>query len=268
MKPLLPEEVRQIQCELLQHVADFCEASGLTYFLAYGTLIGAIRHDGFIPWDDDIDIAMPRQDYDKFVQSFNLHESHHRIIDFSLDQNYGISFAKVYDNRTWLYEYKYKEDKFGVYIIFPIDGVVGKWQMHKARIFDKLLHAKRANFKNRTLAKNLSNCIAKCLLYPFSIKDILRCVDKNVRQHLFGTTPYAGIMLETYGTCEVVETSVFSDTILHRFEDGEYRIPIGYDRWLRSIYGDYMQLPPKEQQNAHHFYKAYWKDLNEDIKPL
>ena len=261
MKPITLVEIRRIQCDLLKDVADFCEKSGLTYFLAYGTLIGAVRHNGFIPWDDDIDIAMPRQDYDRFILSYNKRDSHNRVIDFSIDQDYGVSFAKVYDNRTWLNEFKYKEEKFGVYIdIFPIDGVGGKWQMFKAQKLDKLLHAKKANFMERSLMKNLCNCIVKLLLIPFSVQDVVKLCDKNARRYLFGTTQYAGNMLETYGICEIVETSVFSDTILHKFEDGEYRIPIGYDRWLRSIYGDYMQLPPKEQQIAHHIFNVFWKD--------
>lgn len=261
MKPITPEEVRLIQCEMLRDVADFCDKSGLTYFLAYGTLIGAIRHNGFIPWDDDIDIAMPRPDYDKFIQSFNNRESHNRVIDFSIDKNYGVSFAKVFDNRTWLNEFKYKEEKFGVYIdVFPIDGVGGKWQMIKAKKLDKLLHAKKANFKNRSLFKNITNFVVKMFLFPFSVYDILKYCDSNARQYPFGSTPMAGNMLETYGTCEIVDTSVFSSTILHKFEDGEYRIPVGYDKWLRSIYNDYMQLPPKDQQVAHHVFEVYWKN--------
>jgi lipopolysaccharide cholinephosphotransferase len=261
MKPITPEEVRQIQCEMLSDVADFCEKSNLTYFLAYGTLIGAIRHNGFIPWDDDIDIAMPRPDYDKFINSYNNRSSFNRVVDFSIDDSYGVSFAKVYDCRTWLNEYKYKEEKFGVYIdIFPIDGVNGKWQMYKAKKLDKLLHVKKANFKKRSFFRNLVNCIIKFLLLPFSVNDILKCCDKNARQYPFGTTPLAGNMLETYGTCEIVETSVFCSTLFHKFEDKEYRIPVGYDKWLSSIYGDYMQLPPKDQQVAHHAFDVYWKD--------
>lgn len=261
MKSITPEEARHIQCEMLSDVAEFCEKSNLTYFLAYGTLIGAVRHNGFIPWDDDIDIAMPRPDYDKFIQSYNRRESYNRVVDLSIDNSYGVSFAKVFDNRTWLNEFKYKEERFGVYIdIFPIDGVGGRWQMFKAKTLDKLLHAKKANFKNRSLLKNFTNCIVKFVLLPFSVYDILKCCDRNARRYSFGSTPQAGNMLETYGACEIVETSVFSGTIFHKFEDKEYRIPIGYDKWLSSIYGDYMQLPPKDQQVAHHVFEVYWKD--------
>ena len=261
MKPITFNELRKIQCGVLQEVADFCEKSNLTYFLAYGTLIGAIRHNGFIPWDDDIDIAMPRPDYDRFIRTFNKMHPYYSAIEFSIDDSYSIPFAKVYDNRTWLNEFKYKKEKFGVYIdVFPIDGVGGNAQMYMARKLDKILHAKKANFKNRSIFKNITNSIVKFLLIPFSVNDILKFCDKNARRFEFGTTSKAGNMLETYGACEAVDTSVFLKTMFHKFEDCEFRIPVEYDKWLRSIYGDYMKLPPKEQQIAHHSFEAFWKE--------
>ena len=260
MSPIAQEEIKNILCDILQDVANFCEESGLRYFLAYGTLIGAIRHNGFIPWDDDIDIAMPRPDYDKFIQTYNNRQSNNRVIDIAIDKNYGIPYAKVYDNRTWLNEYKYRKEKYGIFIdIFPIDGFKGNCQMHKTQVLRKLLHAKRANFRGRNLLKNFTNCIAKFFLLPFSVYAIVKCCDRNARQCTYGTTPQAGNMLSSSGICEIVDTSVFGDTFFCKFEGREFRIPVGYDKWLRSIYGDYMQLPPKDQQVAHHFFEAYWK---------
>ena len=95
---------------------------------------------------------------------------------------------------------------------------------------------------------------------PFSVYDILKFADRNARKYAFGTTAKATIFLESYGICEIVDTSVFQDSVFHQFEGKQYRIPIGYDQWLRSIYGDYMQLPPKEKQIAHHISNVYWKE--------
>ena len=261
MKQLTAEETKRIQCDLLQDIASYCEEKGLTFFLAYGTLIGAMRHNGFIPWDDDIDIAMPRPDYDEFVSTYNQRDSHCRVIDTSFDKDYGISFAKVYDDRTWLDEFKYRKDKYGVYIdVFPVEGVGGKVQVFLARKLSRLMHAKKANFTDRGLLKNLSNCVLKLLMLPFSLHTMLRFADWNARRHPFGTTSKASVLFETYGWREVVDTAAFQGTVLHEFEGRQYPVPVGYDRWLRSIYGDYMQLPPKEHQVGHHEYNAYWKE--------
>lgn len=264
MKQITNNEIKEIQLSILQDIADFCESNGITYFLAYGTLIGAIRHNGFIPWDDDIDIAMPRQDYEIFLKEYNRRKSSIRVIHFSNDSDYGVPFAKVYDNRTWLNEFKYRKDKYGVFVdVFPVDGVKGKWQVFVATKLDKLLHVKKANFVQRSFFHNVGICIAKFFLLPFSMSSILKFSDKNAKKYPFGTTEEAGILLETYGESEVVDTTVFENTIFHEFEGKQYRIPIGYDRWLRSMYGDYMQLPPKEKQVNHHIFNAYWiEDIN------
>lgn len=261
MRQIPFDEVKSIQLDLLSDIADFCETNGLTYFLAYGTLIGAIRHNGYIPWDDDIDIAMPRPDYDKFIMSYNKKDSHKKVIDIAIDKTYGVQFAKVYDDRTWLDEYKYRKENYGVYIdVFPIDGVKGTFRMRLARKIDKVLHAKKANFTERSFVKNFINCLVKAVCLPFSVYDILKFADRNARKYAFGTTAKAGNFLETYGICEIVDTSVFQDTVFHQFEGKQYRIPVGYNQWLRTIYGDYMQLPPEEEQIAHHISNVYWKD--------
>jgi lipopolysaccharide cholinephosphotransferase len=264
MKKIPFDEVKSIQLDLLKDVADFCEKNGLTYFLAYGTLIGAIRHNGYIPWDDDLDIAMPRPDYDKFIKTYNRNDSYKKVIDIAIDKTYGVQFAKVYDDRTWLNEYKYRKENYGVYIdVFPIDGVKGTFRIRLAQKLDKILHAKKANYAERSLLKNISNCLVKILCLPFPVYSILRFADKNARRYSYGVTEKAANFLETYGVNEIVDTSVFQRTLLHTFEGGQYRIPEGYDLWLRTIYGDYMQLPPVNQQIPHHVSNAYWKDKNE-----
>lgn len=260
MRTVSLEEQKNIQLDLLQKVADFCEKEKLRYFLFGGTLIGAIRHKGFIPWDDDIDIAMPRPDYDKFISSFNHPENYYQVIDMSIDKEYGFPFAKVHDTRTFVDELQYAKDHFGVYIdIFPLDGVKEDKQVIRILRLRKILHTKKANYYQRTLSKKIINTFGKIVLLPFSVHRILKFIDNEARKFPFGSTPKVGNIVNPYGSREIVNLSCFSDTIYKEFEGKLFRVPIGYDEYLRSIYGDYMQLPPKDKRHSPHISIAYWK---------
>ena len=261
MKAIATEELKSIQLDLLQKTADFCESNGLRYFLIGGTLIGAIRHKGYIPWDDDIDIAMPREDYDIFVKTFNKPENYYQVTNISIDTDYALAFAKVYDNRTIIKQLQYPSDKFGVFIdVFPADGVKDAAQVYKIMRLRKFLNTKRANYYRRTLSKNIINTFGKILLLPFSAHQIATWIDNEARKYAFGSVPKAGVIANPYGPGEIVDKSVFDSDIYQEFEGRKYRIPVGYDKWLRSIYGDYMQLPPEKDRVTHHSFDAWWKE--------
>jgi len=260
MKTVTPEELKTIQMDLLRKTAAFCEKNNLRYFLCGGTLIGAVRHHGYIPWDDDIDICMPRPDYDRFVHTFNQPDNYYQVLEMSINKKYGLPFAKVHDTRTTIDELQYSQDLFGVYIdIFPIDGVKEDQQVYNIQRYRKLLHTKKANYYQRTLSKKIINTFGKIMLLPFSVHQILKLMDNEARKYPFGSTPRAGVIINPYGPGEIVELSVFDKAIPMKFEDGEYMVPIGYDTWLRSIYGDYMQLPPEDKRHSPHIFNAYWK---------
>lgn len=261
MNTITPKELKEIQIEILKIVAKFCDDHEITYFLAFGTLIGAIRHKGFIPWDDDIDIAMPRPDYDRFISSFNKENSVFQVISIENNNHYGFSFAKVHDVRTIINETQYAQDSFGVYIdIFPIDGIRDKKQIYKLRRMNKYLHTKKANFTQRKLSKKIINAFGKIILLPFSTHTILKEIDRIARLCPFGSTPKAGCICDSVvGERAMVETDVFSGFQLQEFEGYQFKIPIGYDKWLRNIYGDYMELPPEDKRKTHHVFEAWWK---------
>ena len=262
MNPISLEELKTIQLDILKIVADFCDKNNITYFLAFGSLIGAIRHKGFIPWDDDIDIAMPRPDYDTFISLFNNNKSPVQVISMENNKRYGFSFAKAHDTRTIVNETQYKQDNFGVYIdIFPIDGIKDRAQIYKLKRINKLLHTKKANFTQRKLSKKIINAVGKVILLPFSTYYILSVIDRISRQCPFGSTTKAGCICDSVvGERAIVDTEVFAESIYHEFEGFNFKIPIGYDKWLRNIYGDYMQLPPNEKRVSHHVFEAWWKD--------
>lgn len=261
MRIVTPDEIRTIQLDLLQKTAEFCENNALRYFLCGGTLLGAIRHKGYIPWDDDIDIAMPRQDYDRFVRSFNYPENYYQVVNMDINPAYEYDFAKVYDNRTIFKELHYHGTTFGVHIdVFPADGVKDATQVRKIVLLHKILNTKRANYYKRTLSKKIINTFGKLLLLPFSARQIATWMDNEAHKYAFGSLPKAGVIANPYGPGEIVDKSVFDSDIYAEFEGRKYRVPIGYDSWLRSIYGDYMQLPPEEHRLPHHTFAAWWKD--------
>lgn len=261
MKVISLDELKSIQLDLLQRTADFCEKNGLRYFLCGGTLIGAIRHKGYIPWDDDIDIAMPRPDYDRFIKTFNQPGNYYQVVNPDISSDYEYCFAKVHDTRTVFKELHYPGDAFGVYIdVFPADGVKNAAQIRKIQLLRKFLNTKRANYYHRTILKKSINTIGKLLLLPFSAHQIAMWMDNECRKYAIGSLPMAGVIANPFGPGEMVDKSVFDSDIYVDFEGRKFRAPIGYDTWLRSVYGDYMQLPPEEHRVTHHTFEAYWKD--------
>lgn len=262
MKEIFLNELKTIQLDVLDVVASFCEKENISYFLAYGTLIGAIRHNGYIPWDDDIDIIMPRPDYEKFLNSFNGFHPHIRSIDIRSNTNYCLPFAKAYDIRTIVDESMYKEkDIFGVFIdIFPLDGFGNMSQVKKIRFYNRLLNTKSAVLNNqRKILKNILMGMGKIVLLPFTKYSIIKRMQETAQICSYDESEFVDSMFSPYSLKEICHKSVFSVFIYKEFEGKQYRIPQEYDSYLKLIYGDYMKLPPIEKRISHHSSRAWWK---------
>lgn len=255
-------ELRKIQLDMLTDVAAFCDENKITYFLSYGTLIGAIRHQGYIPWDDDIDICMPRPDYNKFLQSYNIKKSPYRVVDFSLDESYKLPFAKVTDTRTIMWETMYDKDVFGVYLdVFPIDGCDRSGKIiGRNKLLGQLLNAKKAILgKGRSFKKNCVIGMGKCLLSFVSVKSLLKQMQKLTQVIPYEKAEYVANIMYSYGICEIMKKSDLEETTLGKFEGHLFKVPKKYDKYLRQIYGDYMKLPPEDKRVSTHTFKAWWK---------
>lgn len=266
MKEIGTEELKRIQLDILEDVDRFCEKEHLTYFLAYGTLLGAVRHQGFIPWDDDIDIAMPRPDYDKFISSYNRqndeHEKAYKVVSPVTDKSYGLPFAKVYDTRTEMNESLYRQEDFGVYIdVFPIDGVQRDLNQitHTLR-WGKLLNTKKAILGGgRSLVKELIMLLGKVVFAPISKEKILKRINSIATAADYNQAEEVACIVAPYSEKDIVSKSVLGTTVKATFEGRQFPIPTGYDIYLRHVYGDYMQLPPVEKRVSTHTFKAWWK---------
>ena len=261
------EGLKQAQLSILIAVHDFCVNNGINYFLAHGTLIGAVRHKGFIPWDDDIEIAMPRQDYDRFISTFNGAYDYLKVLSYDTAKDYYYPIAKVYDNRTIMEENIVNTyPGMGINIdIFPIDGipddtVEATAYLKRLKRWEKLREIKQVKVSSsRSWGRNFVLLLLRILLLPFTNRFLLSKIDKIVRSVPFGSTNYAGSIAYFTVMFRPVSVASFQTTIDALFEGHLFKIPQGYDEWLRNIFGDYMQLPPEEKRVTHHVFKAYWK---------
>lgn len=254
------EELKNIQKEILDEVVVFCEENNIRYFLAYGTLLGAIRHKGYIPWDDDIDIHMPRPDYERFIELYNKKkETNYQVVTHELDRRYEVPFAKIYRKGTLVKEILYKPSVFGVYVdIFPLDGIKSKWQAHVCGQCIRCLYIKTMIFSNRqTLARKARLLITKMILLPFSTHFIIKVMKRIATKYDYEKCGQVCSFGSRTATREILPREVFEESVTVTFENSNYRAPKGYERYLRQKYGNYIQLPPEDQRVSTHDSQAY-----------
>lgn len=269
-KEISVSENKQLQVDLLSCLHEYCEKNNLNYYLTGGSLLGAIRHKGYIPWDDDIDICMPRSDFEYLATHFNKENdcenakliSRHEFPDFYLCE------GKFVDTRTELKENINVDFVSGIGIdVIPLDNMSddrenGLKLFHKVIRLRNIYDIKTMNFdKSRKLYKNLILSAGKILFCFISNKRLLNLIDKKSRKYESKelTKFVACPTMALYGDKEVMESDIFASKSLAQFEGRMFYIPDGYDRLLRNLYGDYMQLPPEEKRVAHHSFTAYWK---------
>lgn len=262
MKDIYIDELKKIQINITKEVHKFCVENGLRYSLTYGSLIGAVRHNGYIPWDDDIDLLMPRPDFELFKKNFK--HSYLVFADRDTDSSCNVTYGKVFDNRTLIDEYTSVKWKSGVYIdIFPIDGLGRDYQL-AVNHYKKLSYLRiLRDFKivklsrARSLFRNAILLLGKIILLPFTFRFLQDKTIKLLKKYKFEESSYAAEL--SFGTYKrILPRELFEDFILHKFEGEYFYILKNFDTYLNNVFGDYMQLPPEEKRVTHHSFKAYW----------
>lgn len=263
-KELTLEEIQQESFKVLVVFRNLCNGLGLKYWLSYGTLIGAIRHNGFIPWDDDIDVQMPREDYEKFVdycvknkEQIKPYELHH----YKTNKKYIYPIARLSDSRYVLNYTNARDYGLGLFIdIYPMDeACCDSKKLLKARTkyFRKILYAASLTINTEKTFKGLLKRIY-FLKSRFTNKNaVLRKYDEMFKNKSFGTGNYSCYIWE-YGIHRYKKEH-FEKLEEHLFNGELFNIPSDYDFVLSEMYGNYMELPPKSERIAHHFYSAYKK---------
>ena len=264
-KKLTIEEIKSTEVEILKYIDRICRDNGISYFLEAGTLLGAVRHKGFIPWDDDIDIALMRSDYDRLIDLLKSDDSIYAVSDIYGDSSCILPFAKVYDKRTivkWKVKYP-REPKYGVWIdLFPIDNVPDNkislriYQIHM-RVLKSLYEHRRNIYVEEATAKKR---FAQFISGIHSIDYYLRKIDMLARKYSNINTNNVMNIFGIKDNYQEKKKNFFTELFKTEFENMLLPIPANYNAYLTLMYGDYMTLPPEEDRKVVHVIDAYYKE--------
>ena len=271
MKELSIEEIHSGTIEIIKRFINICETNKYTYFTAFGSLIGAVRHKGFIPWDDDFDVYMFREDYDRFISYCIKHEKElypFKIYSRKNIKGYPYNIARFCDMRYKLVSINSSNvDNMGMFIdIYPLDGA-GNGKYISTKLFsakNKVLIslANKAGKNKLILPKSRIHQITYPVAYYVSkmigLKRLLNLLEKQGKKYKIKDSNYIANLVWT--TCPTpLPKKWFSEIDELKFEDITVSVPKGYKKLLTLIYGDYMKLPPEKDRRAQHEYKLYRK---------
>lgn len=248
MKKIDFEESRRIQYEMLKHLDDYCSSNSITYYLAGGTLLGAVRHSGYIPWDDDTDIFMPREDYEVFISKYK-NNSLYSVYTFHTEDDYFYTFGRIKNNQT--YNLRGNKKTAGICIdIYPIDGIpdnedeIIPFFKEVSRLREKEVFLLR--WYDRFYRYHLSfvNLIIKPIL-----KNNANRLEKTITRYKFSESSKVSPLTDCNRR---FPRTIFGKGQRLLFEDREFVVPDNYQEYLTEEYGDYMTLPPVDKRIPNH----------------
>lgn len=265
---------RRILLEMLVYIGEICDKNNIDYSLCGGTLIGAIRHKGFIPWDDDIDIFLIRPEYERLISILENDNSYTLISADTL--GYYYTFSKLIDKRTILRTDGRVEASIphlGVFLdIFPIDGVpsIREEQITHIDNLNSLIKRMNLSMGDSYYASPFAwkRIIKRLVYYPMHKIALQNGTPDQWKERLlheytkysFYQSAYVGNVIFSRGICEIFPRAFYEKTIDVEFEGHSFKCIANYDKYLRAAYGDYMKLPPVDERICHSCYTAYWKD--------
>ena len=265
MKEISIDESREIQIKILEEVDKFCEMNNLTYYMSYGTLLGAVRHKGFIPWDDDVDIAMPYPDFIRFCSEYS--GTVYKVNHWTIQPDFYCNYAKIEDTRTLLLEETVLQYKIGINIdIAPIIGLPNELEeaqkyFRRIAFVRKLLTLKKMKYRSgRDPLKQLMMFISRIPLGLISNRTLNMVIDSLCKRYRYSESKYVICVGSFNPVKEIIEKKRLGSPTRLEFEGHSFWAPSGYDEWLTCMFNDYMKLPPKEKRISHHTFRTYWRD--------
>lgn len=259
-RQLTLDEIKQVELQILIEFHHICNQLGLRYYLSGGTLLGAIRHKGFIPWDDDIDLAMPRSDFNKLVEFSRSYQ--HDTYQFLFFSNFGalLPYAKFVNKKTQI-DAKYAEDEMQQHLwldIMPMDGLPG--DLHevakiykKAEYYRKIIGLCNAKLgEGKSAVKKLAKYVLKPLALIYGKERAVTNLNKLAMKYDYDSAKYVGaITWGLYGPSERMLKSEVDQVVEVVFENHKFSTFSCWDSYLKGLYKDYMQLPPVEKRINH-----------------
>lgn len=260
-------ELQERLVDMLQWFHSLCEKNHLRYYIIAGTMLGAVRHGGFIPWDDDIDVGMPRSDYEKLRElSANINNGKY-VFEYPSEDNskYPFLFAKMYNTQTTYIEKQRYPIKRGIYIdIFPLDGMKTNTKNDYnefSKMYKLNLMISGPFLKRRGIMKNAA-VLAGRIISPLFVnrKKLAKKIESVCKKYDFDESKFVCNLLGGAGTKGIVPKEYFGTPTLIKFEGIDVFGLEQPDLYLKSMYGDYMKLPPEEKRVSLH--DVYYTDLN------
>ena len=264
-RQLNEEEIKEVELGVMDYIHNLCQKENINYSLAYGTLLGAVRHKGYIPWDDDVDISLKRDEYDKLYQAvLRDNDPIYKVASWENDARYPYPFYRVYDART-VYENNYIENDIDLGIcvdVFPFDyyADVNK-EMVKLDTYRRLsvytlygIHSKNAGLKN---------IVRYLLVLVFRLTRVKTWNKKmNLLSMQANDNDFIDYLMENKRTSTKFEKTLLDKVMDSPFEDRTYKIPEASHQILSAIYGDdFMEIPPVEKRVKHDDFVAYIKEV-------
>lgn len=273
-KKLSFQEIRKIQIEELLYVKKLCEKNNLTYFIISGTLLGAVKYKGYIPWDNDIDIALLRKDYLKLIEIIEKDNNQDfEVLTIYNTRDYYYPYAKLIDKKTKLVDNAKEINKMGVFIdIFPMDyfnddvclqfnklnfirNMVSKRMRIKNQLKKTMIYEEKEKDINfitfKTIIYNIVDLISRPLGYNFWVKILDKVSSKNKEGK------YLAFLF--INKLYYFDIELFSETANYTFENNIFSSIKDYDFYLKKIYGDYMKELPLSKQRTNHQFDVYWR---------
>lgn len=255
--------LRQEQLNIMDAIHEFCVKNQLQYYIIGGTLLGAVRHKGFIPWDIDIDIAMIREDYEKFRMTFDGAYENYECNSYHSDGAYLRPHMEVHNKKSHIvsrYDKFNKETMYrGIFVdVFPLDNVPQeqalreKQAKHVAKCKKKIYYKRVYCYKNEGFAKLFVKKLASLSLITSSRKSLCQKLDRAMRKYENDfSSGYICSMASHYSyKKQTMSIEYYGEPVLLEFDNRQYMAPARYHEYLTQLYGDYMTPPSKQQQIA------------------